>query len=198
MSSTGKTIVHTIRYLIRLDAAATQTSPPEREMLSRFACGRRRAVEIGVFEGATTALIAKNMAPDGKLYAVDPFFSGRLGICWGKVIAKREIKRSGVGDRISLVEALSHDAAAIITENDFDFIFIDGDHSLPAIRQDWGDWSGRIVSGGVALLHDTQVPQHNPRVRELGSYQYFQETISHDPRFELLDLVDSLSVLRRL
>jgi len=197
MSSTGKTILHTARYFLGIDPAATQTSQAERETISRFARDRRTALEIGMFEGASTAIIAKSMAPGGKLYAVDPFFPGRLGICWSKLIAQREIGRAGVAGKVTFVRLLSHDAVERIPEKCFDFIFIDGDHSLEAIAQDWKDWSGRVAREGVILLHDTQIPPHNPRVRELGSYQYFQETIIHDPRFDLPEVVDSLSVLRR-
>jgi predicted O-methyltransferase YrrM len=197
MGLTGQAALHTARYLLGLDRAATQTSAAERETIARFARGRRQALEIGVFEGATTALIAKEIATDGTLFGVDPFFAGRLGICWGKIIAEREVNRAGVGRKVVLVRSLSHDAAVQIANDSFDFMFLDGDHSLRAIAQDWADWSGRVATGGVMLLHDTQVPPHNPRVRELGSYLYFQDTISRDSRFELLETVDSLSVLRR-
>src|SRR2546421_10565039 len=197
MALTGKALIHIGRYWLGLDRAETQTSPAERETIARFARDRRRALEIGGFEGATTVLIAKQLAPDGILFAVDPFFPGRLGICWSKFIAKREVSRSGVARKVTFIRSLSHDAAGQLAEDFFDFIFVDGDHSLAAIAQDWADWSGRVTPGGVILLHDTQVPPHNPRVRELGSYRYFQETISPDPRFEFLEIVDSLSVLRR-
>jgi predicted O-methyltransferase YrrM len=193
----GKAIIHAARYLLGLERAASQTSSAEQETIARFARGRRRALEIGVFEGATTALIAEQLAPDGNLFGVDPFFTGRLGICWSKIIAQREIARAEVGPKVTLISALSHNAAGQIAEDFFDFVFMDGDHSLQAIAQDWADWSGRVEIGGVMLLHDTQVPRHNPRVRELGSYQYFQQTIAHDPRYELLETIDSLSVLRR-
>jgi predicted O-methyltransferase YrrM len=193
----GKAVIHATRYLFGLDPAATQTSPAERETIARFARGRQKALEIGVFEGATTALIAKQLAPDGNLFGIDPFFAGRLGICWSRVIAQREIARSGVGHKVTLIPMLSHEAASRISEDLFDFVFIDGDHSLQAITQDWADWSGCVQTDGMMLVHDTQVPSHNPGVRELGSYQYFQKTIVHDPRYELLETVDSLSVLRR-
>jgi predicted O-methyltransferase YrrM len=194
---TGRALIHASRYWLRLDRAATQTSLAERETVARFAQGRRRALEIGVFEGATTALIAQALAPDGKLFAVDPFFPGRMGICWSKFIARREVRRAGIVSKVIFVRSLSHDAAAQLKERAFDFIFIDGDHSREAIMQDWTDWSGRIAPDGVILLHDTQVPAHNPLVRELGSYLYFQETISRDPRFQILETVDSLTVLGR-
>ena len=196
MGLIGQAVLHTARYLLGLDTAATQTSPREREAIARFARGRRQALEIGVFEGATTALIAKEIAPDATLFAVDPFFPGRLGICWGKMIAEREVSRTAGARKVVFLRCLSHDAVSQIA-NDFDFIFLDGDHSLAAIAQDWTDWSVRVVPGGVMLLHDTQIPAHNPRVGELGSYRYFHEIISRDPRFEILETVDSLSVLRR-
>lgn len=195
---TGQVLIHAARHFLRLDEAATQTSAAERAAIARFAHGRRTALEIGVFEGFTTALIAKQLAPEGKLFAVDPFFSGRLGICWSRFIAQRQVGRAGVAGKVIFVRALSHEAANQIPENSFDLIFIDGDHSIEAIKQDWADWSGRIASDGVILLHDTQVPPHNPLVRDLGSYRYFQETISRDPRFKVLEIVDSLSVLGRV
>lgn len=194
---TGKALTHAVRYFLGLDDAATQTSAAERAAIARFAQGRRSALEIGVFEGVTTALIAKQLAPNGTLFAVDPFFPGRLGICWSRYIAQREVRRAGVAPKVNFIRSLSHEAASRLTENGFGLIFIDGDHSLEAIRQDWADWSGRIAPDGVILLHDTQVPPHNPLVRELGSYRYFQETISRDPRFQILEIVDSLSVLGR-
>lgn len=194
---TGKALIHAARYFLGLEAAATQTSGTERAAIARFAAGRRTALEIGVFEGVTTVLIAKQLTPDGTLFGVDPFFPGRLGICWSKLIAQREVARAGVASKINFIRSLSHEAATRLTENGFDLIFIDGDHSLEGIRQDWADWSGRIAPDGVILLHDTQVPPHNPLVRDLGSYRYFQETISRDPRFQVLEIVDSLSILGR-
>jgi len=193
---TGKAFSHAVRHLFGLDDAVTQTSAAERATIAEFARGRKTAVEIGVFEGFTTALIAKHLAPHGKLFAVDPFFPGRLGICWSRFIAEREVRRTGVASKVNFIRSLSHDAASQITESSFDFIFIDGDHSIEGITQDWADWSGRIAPDGVILLHDTQVPSHNPLVRELGSYRYFQETISRDPRFRTLKTVDSLSVVQ--
>jgi predicted O-methyltransferase YrrM len=194
---TGKALIHAVRYFLGLDDAATQTSAAERAAIARFAAGRRTALEIGVFEGVTTALIAKQLTPDGTLFGVDPFFPGRLGICWSKLIAQREVGRAGVAPKVRFVRALSHEAASKMAENRFDLIFIDGDHSLEGIEQDWADWSAKIAPDGVILLHDTQVPPHNPLVRDLGSYRYFQETISRDPRFQVLEIVDSLSVLGR-
>jgi hypothetical protein len=56
-----------------------------------------------------------------------------------------------------MVRAFSPEANKQI-EGDFDFVFVDGDHSLEGIKQDWHDWAGSIVSGGIISLHDMLVP----------------------------------------
>lgn len=198
MSATGEALAHTVRYLLGWDAAATQTTAAEREAIAKYARGGRAAVEIGVYEGVSTVAIGRNLAPGAILYAVDPFLPGRLGICWNRIIAKREVSRASLPCDVRFIRTTSHEALDRIPERELDCIFIDGDHSLAGIKQDWLDWSGRVAQGGFVLLHDTQVPAHNPHVANLGSFQYFRDTISHDERFEIVEIVDSLSVLRRL
>ena len=72
--------------------------------------------------------------------------------------------------------------AAKRLEGAFDLIFIDGDHSLEGIKQDWADWSDRVQPDGIVALHDTRVPAHNPHVAQLGSYLFFELHIKADPR----------------
>ena len=191
----GKTMAHLVKYSIGLEPPHTQTTIAERRRLADAVRGKKSVVEIGVYEGSTTSLLAENMARDGKLFAIDPFLSGRTGICWGKHIAYREVKKIREGAEVRFVEAYSHDAARTI-DGAFDFIFIDGDHSLAGITRDWADWSGRVVIDGIIALHDTRIPAHNPNVANLGSYQYFESHIRHDKRFELIEQVDSLSLMR--
>ncbi|MFM2294256.1 MAG: hypothetical protein RLZZ350_669, partial [Verrucomicrobiota bacterium] len=106
----GKSILHLLRYLLGIDQAVSQTTVAERDALTRYASGRRVVAEIGVYEGLTTALLARVMAADGVCYGIDPFFAGRLGICWGKIIAQREVRRHGAGRKIIFVQKLSFDA----------------------------------------------------------------------------------------
>lgn len=194
--STGKSFLHFIRFWCGIDKPHSQTTDAERECLFRHAQLRKRLVEIGVFEGLTTAVIANAMSPSGEFYAIDPFFKGRIGICWGKLIAKKYLKYEGLAPRVSLVECLSTEAVNKLIGS-FDFVFIDGDHSLEGIKQDYSDWAGRIDRGGILALHDTSVPKHNINVEKLGSFKFFQEVIRFDDNFEHLETVDSLNILRR-
>lgn len=189
-------VFHYLAHALRIAPAETQTSPAERTLLADVARGRRRGVEIGVYEGVNTRMIAQAMAPEGRLYGVDPFFTGRLGICWSEWIARREIRRTRRAAHVELVRMLSHEASHTIS-GDFDLLFIDGDHSLQGITTDWHDWSGRIEPGGVVALHDVLLTDAVGGGRRLGSHEYFESTISKDDRFEQIAAADSMVVLRR-
>ncbi len=185
-----------LRCVSGLGAPHSQTTARERAALQRYSRQKRRGVEIGVYEGVTTCLIAEKLADDGVLYSVDPFLKGRLGVCWGKLIATVMVRRAGLQGRVRVVEMYSYEAANYLS-GQFDFIFVDGDHSLSGIEKDWVDWSSRVSPGGVIALHDSQVTASNPGVAELGSVEFFESHIRHDGRFEIMEQVDSLSVLRR-
>jgi predicted O-methyltransferase YrrM len=190
-----RTAIHCARYFLGLDEPETQVTRDERELLARHVAKRRRAVEIGVFEGSTTRFLAEQMDREGELYAIDPFFGGRFGICWGELIARGEMRKSR-GARIHAINALSFDAARIISGR-FDFIFLDGDHSIEGITRDWSDWADRVQPMGIFALHDTSVPDYNPDVASLGTVRFFNEVIQHDARFDHIEQIDSLNVLRR-
>jgi predicted O-methyltransferase YrrM len=186
--------IHSLRYLIGLDKADSQTTQAERDCLASYATGRNRLLEIGVYEGASTNVLASAMSLTGVLYAVDPFTPGRLGICWSELIARKEALSSR--KHIVFIKLLSRDAAQVI-DGYFDMIFVDADHSLDGIRHDWNDWSSRVLPGGIVALHDTRVPEHDPNVATYGSYKFFEQHIREDPRFSLVEQVDSLSILKR-
>jgi predicted O-methyltransferase YrrM len=189
-----RTVIHALGCLIGLEKPDTQTTEAERDCLATYAAGRHRLVEIGVYEGVSTNVLASAMSPTGVLYAVDPFIPGRLGICWSELVARKMALRTRRD--IVFVKLLSRNAAGAI-DGDFDMIFIDADHSFDGMRQDWNDWSSRVGPSGIIALHDTRVPKHNPEVATFGSYKFFNQHIRDDPRFALVEQVDSLSVLKR-
>lgn len=48
----------------------------------------------------------------------------------------------------------------------FDFAFIDGDHSYQGVRADWDAWTTLVRSGGIVAFHDTwpNGDRHEPGV----------------------------------
>jgi predicted O-methyltransferase YrrM len=192
----GQTILHAIRYHLGWDTAHSQTSHLERETISRYARGRRLLAEIGVYEGKTTAALSRAMAPDGVLYAIDPYFPGRLGICWSKGIARREVAKALPAGRVVFLQQLSFRAVKAMPAS-LDFLFIDGDHSREGIRRDWIDWAPLISPGGFVALHDTHFSDEYPDSAEWESVRYFEEEIRYDPRFKLIEQVKLLSIMQR-
>lgn len=192
----GNALIHLIKYYVGLDKPATQTTIAEQECVKKYAQNTKSCLEIGVFEGVNTVIIAKAMSAHGVLYAIDPFFKGKLDICYSEVIAKSGLKKMNLYNKVRFIPKLSFDASEDVPNN-LDFIFIDGDHSLEGIKKDWEIFSKKINQGGIIALHDTSIPKHNPFVSELGSYKYFNDEIKNDDRFTHLETVDSLNILKR-
>jgi predicted O-methyltransferase YrrM len=176
-------ILHCLRFLLGLDEPHTQVTERELSLLREYATGT--AVEIGCYEGKTTAALAPHC---NTLYTLDPFIRGRLGICYGEVIARRQVERSNLHN-VKFVKAYSWDFAARF-EKRVDFIFIDGDHSDEGIQRDWHDWYPKVVNGGVIALHDARIAPNSPT--ELGTHRFVKEINS-----PIVDAIDSLVILRK-
>jgi predicted O-methyltransferase YrrM len=191
-------LTHFLLWNAGLARAETQTSEAERACLESHAANRRRLAEVGVWHGVTTCRLRRAMAPDGVLFGVDPYPRGRLGFSAQRVIARREVKRSPGGEvrwlRLTGEEAAHRLAQA--GEPPVDFVFIDGEHSYDGLRRDWEAWSGLVAPGGVVALHDS-CSSAEREIEEAGSVHYTREVIRRDPRFEVTEVVDTLTVLRR-
>jgi hypothetical protein len=87
--------LHYINYRLGRAQPPTQTSLEERQALRKFASGRKRLAEIGVFHGVNTRQFREVMDEDGVLIAIDPFirsFFGFRGYGWARRIAHREVE----------------------------------------------------------------------------------------------------------
>jgi predicted O-methyltransferase YrrM len=193
----GNALLHYVKCFFGIDKPDTQTTIQERYNLVKYAANALQAVEIGVYEGVNTVTIAGAIHPQGTLTGIDPFFKGRLGICYHEKIARHALSKAKMQQKVKLVAKFSYDAV-IDVPNDIDFIFIDGDHSYEGFIRDWNDWSGKVKINGIIALHDTSEPAHDPSVKDLGSYKYFNEHVKFDNRFEIIETVDSLNVLKKI
>jgi len=190
--------VHFLRWSVGLAVAETQTTLLERACLVKHAKGRLRLAEIGVWHGVTTRLLRQAMAQQGILFAIDPFLKGRIGFSFQKIIAQTEVVKEWNGTvrwlRMTGQLAASQKEIRLAP---IDFLFIDGDHSFEGIRGDWETWSPLISKGGVVALHDSRSTSERP-IDGAGSVRFTRSVILHDPRFTLVDEVDSLTVMRRI
>lgn len=187
---------HFICYCLGLSQPITQTTEDERACLRRYASGKRRLVEIGVFHGVNTRSFREVMDRLGILIAVDPFprsFFGFRGLGWARQIAHREVSGCGNGTVVwvETIGALAPQDSRLAGYLPIDFVFIDGDHSWEGVAGDWNAWKSNVLSGGIVCLHDSR------NRNGCGSERYTAEVISADPEFEVVETVNSLTVLRR-
>lgn len=184
-----------VLHRVKLVEATSQTIAQELEALERYAFGAQVALEIGTHQGVSAARIARALGPNGSLYCVDPWeeTAGSANPCWE--MCRRHLQRQGVMDRIRILRGFSLDVAELIPGG-LDFVFVDGDHSRKGIEIDWGIVTAKIAPGGIICLHDSLVPAGGNVARHDSSV-FFDEVIRQDPRFDFVEGIHSLAVLRR-
>ncbi len=142
----------------------TMHSEDDARVLLDAARGARRAVEIGVYEGASALALLEVLAPSAELHLIDPF--GRrpdaLPSGWGatewatrRLVERRATKLGALAPTVVWHPALSADVAAHWSEQ-IDVVFIDGDHSEAGCELDWRSWSPFVRPGGKVVFHDAR------------------------------------------
>lgn len=182
--------------------------PDEIEPLCRYAKASYRMVELGTGFGACACLMLLASSPHGVVHSVDPFqkdthgtWQSSAGQAWKHVQAAAKALKFDIM-RWTLYETTSHDASQRATDAGafFDLVFVDGDHTYEAVKQDVNDWLPLLRVGGVLLLHDSRRLPDKP-ANEFhrgwpGPTQVADELRS-DARVELVEEVHSLTVWRK-
>jgi predicted O-methyltransferase YrrM len=148
----------------------TMHSPADAAVLRAVAGTARRAVEIGVYEGASALLLLDALPPGAELHLIDPFghHPDALPGGWGAseratraVLARAARRRRGEVRLVWHVE-LSHEAARLWS-GEVDLVFIDGDHSREGCERDWQDWRSFVPPGGHVVFHDARAGRADGR-----------------------------------
>lgn len=179
-------LLHLLKFTVGVDKPYSQVSTAELQLLEKLVRDHATVVELGCYEGKTTAALAKNSS--GIVYSVDPFFKGRLGICYGEIIAKMHCSRSRAKN-VRFIKKLSFDAAKSFDKK-IDFLFVDADHRYESICQDWQDWFCKVKKGGIIALHDCKQVPNSPNY--LGSMRFYEQNIPNIKEVKEIAAVDSL------
>jgi hypothetical protein len=142
----------------------TMHSEEDARVLLDAARGARRAVEIGVYEGASALALLAALGPAAELHLIDPF--GRrpdaLPSGWGatgwatrRLVGRRAARLGGKAPTVIWHRALSAQVAAAWS-GAVDLVFIDGDHSEAGCELDWRCWSPFVAPGGHVVIHDAR------------------------------------------
>lgn len=162
--------------------------------------------EIGSWMGRSSFVLAcalKLSTQNGLLYCIDPLdgsgdktsaliYQSRLTLLEETLENRfwKNMRRLGVDKNIKLVSKLSIDAEAFVPD-DLDFLFIDGDHSLESVTNDFFLYAPKVRRGGYIALHDVGSTQFN------GPKTVVEKFIVSSSDWESHILVDELFVARR-
>lgn len=120
--------------------------------------GRKKlvGVEIGVETGWNARNIIKNLNIK-KIFLVDPYivYEEMGNVITGHVNnyekAKKRLKK--FSDRVIFIKKKSSDAVSAVP-NGLDFVYIDGNHSYEAVKDDIKNYYPKVRKGGVIGGHD--------------------------------------------
>jgi len=118
--------------------------------------------EIGVWFGQFSDWILAN-SQLSCLFSIDPWEAYDTGRLNGQTITQEQQDEAyqttknlleKYGDRSQIIKKTSAETAKDIADDSLDFIFIDGDHSYDACKQDLEIWYPKLKSGGIFSGHD--------------------------------------------
>lgn len=151
--------------------------------------GARKMFEFGTYMGRTTLHLAHN-APDGQVFTLnlpperDPRYASYLGV----LFKGREEEK-----RITQIHSDSREFDTTPYRNQFDFVFVDGDHSYELVKNDTQKAFQLLKQGGVIMWHD-----YAPKSE--GLVRFFQKFTQDKPLFRirstcLLVYIDGVDVM---
>ena len=142
-------------------------------------------IEIGVSTGQTTRRLSKK----NQVIAIDPFIPGEDGLLMSRYLEDfhHEFLMNIKGRSVVFYNMTSMEAFKIWDnkiKRKVDGIFIDGEHSYNAVKQD-SQWIKYIKNGGFIAFHDVENEIKN----------FVDEFIV--PNYELIGKVDTLCIFKK-
>lgn len=104
-----------------------------------------KGVEVGVKEGWNALQILQDFT--GHLYLVD---------IWDNLEDFDHCKEllKDYSGRVTYIRTNSLEAAKLFKDEALDFVYIDADHSLKAVKADYNAWKLKVRPGGIISGHD--------------------------------------------
>ncbi len=160
--------------------------------------GARRVLEIGTLGGYSAIHFARALPEDGALISLE--LDERHA-----EVARRNVERAGLSNKVEIRVGDARDALAGIIENGegpFDLVFIDADkEGYP----EYLDWSLRLSRPGTLILGDNAIRGGSvidPDDHSSRAMREFNEKLAKDPRLSALilplirDRIDGLAIAR--
>ena len=131
-----------------------------------------KGVEVGVRWGAGGEFFCRNN-PKLKMTLVDPYLSymdlGTLMTDDYQKCIQLQAKERLKDCNVTWVYETSLEAAKLLANEKFDFIFIDANHDYEFVKEDINAWWPLVRTGGILSGHDYHVPSVKKAVSEFES-----------------------------
>lgn len=114
-----------------------------------------KGIEIGTARGEGAYYILEQCPNVKKLYTIDPYkeYTDWVGVISQDTLDRQEeIAKKNLakwGDRVEMVKEQSKKASYRFKKEDFDFVFIDGDHSEEVAYKDMVKYYEKVKKGGI-------------------------------------------------
>jgi predicted O-methyltransferase YrrM len=153
-------------------------SADEQHFLFFMASKGGKVLEIGTGAGGSSLLMALAMQDaniPGEIHTIgwDPDEANMANT------RKRINNWPNLAKRIKMYEGKSADLAGKFPNGQFDFIYIDGDHSYEGVKADIKNYLPKLKPGGVIGFHDT-------------NQEYVQKAIREDIKFKEVAHIDRI------
>jgi predicted O-methyltransferase YrrM len=142
-------------------------------------------VELGCFKGQSAVKIAqgiRNWGVNAHLITVDAFDGTALNPKHAGTYSIESVKQSfedeEVSDLITPVKGKTAEVARDFKHCEFDFLFIDADHSYEGCKADFEAWSPLVRSGGEIAFHDNNLPGVHRVLEEIPWESYRIENLT--------------------
>jgi len=173
------------------------TNPNDEKQLFRDAIKDRLSqkrllgVEIGVLNGETSGFFLNEFS-NLDLIGIDPIIPDSME---ASLIGNLEIIQANIkanASRWTFHHNYSYNVVDQFDDSSVDFIFIDGDHTYPAVEQDYSLYFPKIKTNGLIFLHDSRMFRGGANFH-VGSSQFADFIIANDSRIELIGEAFSLT-----
>lgn len=150
-------------------------------------------VEIGVLNGHTTRILLENS--NVNVFGVDPIIPDSMNQEMIGDLSKINSLQIEYSKRFIFIKDFSYNVIKNWNQQ-FDYIFIDGDHKYEAVRHDFESWIPYLSIDGHVAIHDSAANRGGPHWWD-GPSKLADELLN-DKRLEYVDTIFSLTLFKKI